>query len=98
MDGLATLELGELLAEKLPVNRFRMVEVVVAFLFVRRIREVFIIGILRDDDHPLILKSFLDGADDRRLTGARTTGDTDYQHILFCLIKTQRSWEYGGKE
>ena len=67
VDGLAGLELRQLLAEEVPVYGVGMVEVVVALLFVSQVAGVLVVGVLRNDDDFLALDVFRDGLDHRGL-------------------------------
>ena len=63
MYGLSRLEISELLAEELPVDGVRVVEVVMALLLVGEVAGILVIGVLRDDDDFLALQVFRDGLD-----------------------------------
>ena len=66
LDGLALLELPDLLAHQFPVDGVGMVEVdVLAFLH-GNVAGILVVGILGDDDHPA-LQLAGDGLDDRGL-------------------------------
>ena len=58
---------SELLAEQFPVDRVRVIEIVVAFLLVGEVAGVLVVGVLGDDDHPLRIQLAGNGLDDRGL-------------------------------
>ena len=68
-DALAFLEFRELLAEEIPVDGVGVVEVVGSFLLVGEVAGVFVVGILRDYHHLLVLEFLGDGLDHRGLAG-----------------------------
>ena len=70
-----------MLAEKLPVNGLRVIEILVALLLVGKVAAILVIRILRNDYY-VFLKFFRNGAYDCGFARARTAGYTDYEHIL----------------
>ena len=60
--------LGELLAQELPVDGVRVVEIVMALLLVREVARILVVRVLGDDDDLLVVQPFLDCTYDSSLS------------------------------
>ena len=81
LDALALPQGLYLLGEKLPVEGVGMVEVDAPTLFWREVRGVVVIGILRDERHPVSGKRLENLLHDCCLAGTCAAGDADDIHL-----------------